>query len=143
MKKIFTLFAALTMVMSMSAATKTIYFKTQQWWHKDDAASAAYYWEPSAAPTWPGIRMTKVDGVADILTGKIESGTVRVGQSVKAINMRGEFIENAKITKIIEHRGIEKISRDTASAGDIVVVAGFSKATVSDTLCDPSITEPI
>ena len=81
--------------------------------------------------------------VGRILTGKIESGTVRVGQSVKAINRNGEFIENAKITKIIEHRGIEKISRDTASAGDIVVVAGFSKATVADTLCDTSVNEPI
>ena len=81
--------------------------------------------------------------VGRILTGKIESGTVRVGQSVKAINMAGEFIENAKITKIIEHQGVTKVSRDTASAGDIVVIAGFSKATVADTLCDPSVTEPI
>ena len=81
--------------------------------------------------------------VGRILTGKIESGTVRVGQSVKAINMAGEFIENAKITKIIEHQGVNKVSRDTASAGDIVVIAGFSKATVADTLCDPSVTEPI
>ncbi len=81
--------------------------------------------------------------VGRILTGKIESGTVRVGQSVKAINMKGEFIENAKITKIIEHQGVNKVSRDSASAGDIVVVAGFSKATVADTLCDPSVTEPI
>lgn len=81
--------------------------------------------------------------VGRILTGKIESGTVRVGQSVKAINMNGEFVENAKITKIIEHRGIEKVSLESASAGDIVVVAGFSKATVSDTLCDPSVSEPI
>ena len=81
--------------------------------------------------------------VGRILTGKIESGTVRVGQSVKAINMAGEFIENAKITKIIEHQGINKVSRDSASAGDIVVIAGFSKATVADTLCDPSVNEPI
>ena len=81
--------------------------------------------------------------VGRILTGKIESGTVRVGQSVKAINMKGEFIENAKITKIIEHQGINKVSRESASAGDIVVIAGFSKATVSDTLCDPSVNEPI
>ncbi len=81
--------------------------------------------------------------VGRILTGKIESGTVRVGQAVKAINMNGEFIENAKITKIIEHRGVEKVSRDSASAGDIVVIAGFSKATVADTLCDPSVSEPI
>ncbi|MBR3148517.1 MAG: translational GTPase TypA [Alphaproteobacteria bacterium] len=81
--------------------------------------------------------------VGRILTGKIESGTVKVGQSVKAINMKGEFIENAKITKIIEHQGVNKVSRETASAGDIVVVAGFSKATVADTLCDPSVNEPI
>ncbi len=81
--------------------------------------------------------------VGRILTGKIESGTVKVGQPVKAINMNGELVEQAKITKIIEHRGVEKVSRDTASAGDIVVVAGFSKATVADTLCDLSVTEPI
>ena len=81
--------------------------------------------------------------VGRILTGKIESGTVRVGQTVKAINMKGEFIENAKITKIIEHRGIEKVSLESASAGDIVVVAGFSKATVADTLCAPEVNEPI
>ncbi|MDR0967367.1 MAG: translational GTPase TypA [Rickettsiales bacterium] len=81
--------------------------------------------------------------VGRILTGRIESGSVRVGQSVKAINMNGDFVENAKITKIIEHRGVEKISLDSASAGDIVVVAGFSKATVADTLCDPSVSAPI
>ena len=81
--------------------------------------------------------------VGRILTGKIESGTVKVGQSVKAINMKGEFVENAKITKIIEHQGINKVSRESASAGDIVVIAGFSKATVADTLCDPSVNEPI
>lgn len=81
--------------------------------------------------------------VGRILTGKIESGTVRVGQTVKAINMNGELVENAKITKIIEHRGIEKVSLESASAGDIVVVAGFSRATVADTLCAPDVTEPI
>lgn len=81
--------------------------------------------------------------VGRILTGKIESGTVRVGQTVKAINMAGDLVETAKITKIIEHAGVQKVSRDSASAGDIVVVAGFTRATVADTLCDPSVTEPI
>ncbi len=81
--------------------------------------------------------------VGRILTGKIESGTVRVGQPVRAINMNGDVVEQAKITKIIEHRGVEKVSRETASAGDIVVVAGFSKATVADTLCDLTVAEPI
>ena len=81
--------------------------------------------------------------VGRILTGKIESGTVRLGQAVKAVSAAGEFIENARITKIIEHRGIEKISLESASAGDIVIVAGFAKATVADTLCAPEVAEPI
>jgi GTP-binding protein len=81
--------------------------------------------------------------VGRILTGRIESGTVKVGQAVKAISRDGALIENAKITKIIEHRGIEKVSLDAASAGDIVVIAGFGKATVADTLCDPSVSNPI
>ncbi|MDR3208234.1 MAG: translational GTPase TypA [Rickettsiales bacterium] len=81
--------------------------------------------------------------VGRILTGRIASGVIKVGQTVKAINTNGELVEQTKVTKIIEHRGIEKISLEQASAGDIVVVAGFSKATVADTLCDPSVTEPI
>jgi GTP-binding protein len=81
--------------------------------------------------------------VGRILTGKIESGTIRVGQTVKAINMNGGLVEQTKITKIIEHRGIEKVSLESASAGDIVVIAGFSRATVADTLCDLSVNDPI
>lgn len=81
--------------------------------------------------------------VGRILTGKIESGTVKVGQPVKALSMDGNVVEQAKITKIIEYKGLEKISKESATAGDIVVVAGFSKATVADTLCDLSVNEPI
>ncbi|MDR0449397.1 MAG: translational GTPase TypA [Rickettsiales bacterium] len=81
--------------------------------------------------------------VGRILTGRIESGTARVNQQVHALNAQGQVVERAKITKILEHRGIEKISLDSASAGDIVVIAGFSKATVADTLCDTNVSEPI
>lgn len=74
MKKIFTLFAALAMVMSMSAATKTVYFKTQQWWHKDGAASAAYYWGTGGnANDWPGTRMTKVVGETNMWSIEIDT----------------------------------------------------------------------
>ena len=67
MKKIFTLFAALMMVFSMSAATKTIYCKmAQSWWKADGAAVGAYYWDPSTAPAWPGVRMTPVAGETDL-----------------------------------------------------------------------------
>ena len=68
MKKIFTLFAALAMVMSMSAATTRIYCKnTQSWWKADGAAVGAYYWGTGGnANAWPGTRMTKVSGETDL-----------------------------------------------------------------------------
>ena len=74
MKKIFTLIASLMMVLSMNAATKTIYFKTQQWWHKDNAASGAHYWGTAGDGTsWPGTRMTKVSGETNMWSIEIDT----------------------------------------------------------------------
>ena len=71
-----------------------------------------------------------------ILTGKIESGTVKVNMPVKAINPETGQIEQAKISKIMAFRGINRVALEEAHAGDIVSIAGFEKATVADTLCD-------
>ncbi len=78
-----------------------------------------------------------------ILTGKIETGTVHVGQSVKAIDKDGILIEQCRVTKIVSFQGVNRIPLDQASSGDIVVIAGFNKATVSDTLCALDISKPI
>lgn len=81
--------------------------------------------------------------VGRILTGRIESGVVRINQQVHALNSDGQVVERAKITKILEHRGVEKLSLESAGMGDIVTIAGFSKATVADTLCDTAVITPI
>ena len=76
MKKIFTLFAALAMVMSMSAATKTIYCKmAQSWWKADGAAVGAYAWKDGGASnaSWPGVRMTPVTGETDLWSVDIDT----------------------------------------------------------------------
>jgi GTP-binding protein len=70
-----------------------------------------------------------------ILTGRIESGTVRANSMVKAIGRDGGKIENTRISKLLAFRGLERVPVEEASAGDIVAIAGFSKATVADTLC--------
>ncbi|MDR2934111.1 MAG: GTP-binding protein, partial [Rickettsiales bacterium] len=67
--------------------------------------------------------------VGRILTGRIETGRVKVGQSVKAINKDGQTIEQCRITKIISCQGMNRIPLDSAESGDIVILAGFSKAT--------------
>ena len=74
MKKIFALFAALMMVFSMNAATKTIYCKmAQSWWKADGAAVGAYYWGTGSGPAWPGVRMTPVSGETDLWSIDIDT----------------------------------------------------------------------
>lgn len=74
-----------------------------------------------------------------ILTGRIHSGVLKSGQSIKVLSREGEFLENARINKILAFRGLERVPIEYAEAGDIVAIAGIEKATVADTLCAPEI----
>ncbi|MCZ4254998.1 translational GTPase TypA [Sulfitobacter sp. PR48] len=78
-----------------------------------------------------------------LLTGRVESGTLKAGQTIKAMSRDGKLIENFRCTKILAYRGLEQTAIDVAEAGDIVSIAGMTKATVADTLADQSVTEAI
>ncbi len=78
-----------------------------------------------------------------LLTGRIQSGKVRTNMNIKAMSPDGKLIEQGRITKILAFRGLERVPVEEAEAGDIVALAGFSKATVADTLSDPLVTEPL
>jgi len=81
--------------------------------------------------------------IGRILTGRVESGRVTVGTTLKALTREGERIEQFRVTKIQAFRGLTLTSLDEALAGDIVTLAGMTKATVSDTLCDPSVDQAL
>jgi GTP-binding protein len=78
-----------------------------------------------------------------LLTGRVESGTLKAGQTIKAMSVDGTLIENFRCTKILGFRGLEQTAIDLAEPGDIVSIAGMTKATVADTLADVSVTEAI
>ena len=81
--------------------------------------------------------------VGRILTGRIESGQIKVGATVQALSRIGQKIEQFRITKILAFRGLSMNDIDEATAGDIVSLAGMNKSTVSDTLCALAVEEPI
>ena len=81
--------------------------------------------------------------VGRILTGRIQSGSLKVNSTIKALDMKGNVIEQARVSKIMAFRGLKRTGIEEAFAGDIVTISGFTKATVADTLCDLSVTEPI
>ena len=78
-----------------------------------------------------------------ILTGRVESGTLKTGQNLRALGRDGEVIETFRVSKIMAFRGLKQQAIDLAEAGDIVSIAGMSKATVADTVADSTVVEPI
>ena len=74
-----------------------------------------------------------------ILTGRIQSGTLTPNMAIKALGMEGNHLENGRATKILAFRGLERQPIETAQAGDIIAIAGLTKATVADTLCAPEV----
>ena len=78
-----------------------------------------------------------------VLTGRIQAGSLTANTTLQALNRDGQKIEQARVTKVQVFRGPARTEVKTASAGDIVSIAGFPTATVADTLCDLGVTEPI
>jgi GTP-binding protein len=70
-----------------------------------------------------------------ILTGRVESGRFTPGQAIHALSRDGSEVERGRVTKILAFRGLKRQPIEVAEAGDIVALAGLSKATVADTLC--------
>ncbi|NRB02943.1 MAG: translational GTPase TypA [Rhodobacteraceae bacterium] len=81
--------------------------------------------------------------IGRVLTGRVEAGTLKTGETVKALSRDGTQVEQFRVSKILAFRGLSQQPIDRAEAGDIVTLAGMSKATVADTLCAPAIDVPL
>src|SRR5690606_32170939 len=79
-----------------------------------------------------------------LLTGRIHSGKAVPGMAIKALSRDGKTIEQGRITKVLAFRGLKRQPIDEGvEAGDIVAIAGMSKATVADTLCALEVNEAL
>lgn len=77
------------------------------------------------------------------LTGRVAQGRAKVNDSVKAINLNGEVVETGRLTKLLKFEGTERVPVTEVQAGDIICVAGLTKTSVADTICDPSVKEAV
>lgn len=78
-----------------------------------------------------------------LLTGRVETGVLKPGATLRGLSRLGETIETFQVKQILAFRGVERTSIEKAEAGDIVALAGMVKATVSDTLAAPEVKTPI
>jgi GTP-binding protein len=81
--------------------------------------------------------------IGRLLTGRVESGTLKAGETVKALSRDGTKIEQFRATKILAFRGLNQEAIEMAEAGDIVSLAGMSKATVADTIAHVDVVDAI
>lgn len=77
------------------------------------------------------------------LTGRVLHGSAKVNDAVKALNLEGESVEAGRLTKLLMFEGTERVPVDEVHAGDIICIAGLTKASVADTICDPAVGEPL
>ncbi|HZK99287.1 MAG TPA: translational GTPase TypA [Caulobacteraceae bacterium] len=69
-----------------------------------------------------------------LLTGRVESGRLTPGMTIRALSREGVEVERGRISKLLAFRGLKRQPIEEALAGDIVAVAGLTRATVADTI---------
>ncbi|WP_321392691.1 translational GTPase TypA [Emcibacter sp.] len=78
-----------------------------------------------------------------VLTGRVQSGKIKVNDPIKVLNARGEVVEQGRASKLMSFHGLERVPVNEAQAGDIIAIAGLSVGTVADTFCAPEVTEAL
>jgi len=76
-------------------------------------------------------------------TGKVLTGRAVLGDTVSVLASDGETRTKGRLIKILSRNGLARVELDVAEAGNIVTVVGLSKGEVGDTVCEPTITDPI
>jgi len=78
-----------------------------------------------------------------ILTGRVQSGTVKVNAPIHVLDIDGNIVETGRASKLLAFRDLRREPVNEVSSGDLIAIAGLAKGTVANTICDPSVTTPI
>jgi GTP-binding protein len=77
------------------------------------------------------------DYLGRIVIGKIHNGTIQMGQQAALVKEDGSIVKT-KVTKLLGFEGLKRIDLETATAGNIVAVAGFADANIGETITCPN-----
>lgn len=84
------------------------------------------------------------DYVGKLAVGKIERGTIKVGQPVLVCNYHDKNkMVRSKIVSLFVFEGLKRVPVESATVGEIVCVAGLDNTTIGDTICGNDKAEPI
>ncbi|WP_396218787.1 translational GTPase TypA [Gemmatimonas sp.] len=76
--------------------------------------------------------------------GRVERGVVHTGDSVTLLPFESDKpIQRGRVSKLYGYEGLERVEIQEASAGEIVLLAGFEDVDIGSTLTDPDHQEPL
>ena len=82
--------------------------------------------------------------VGRIGVGKVDNGTIKVGQDVVIVNFHDPSkTKKVKVSKLYEYEGLKKVEVQEATIGSIVAFSGIDDIHIGDTLCSPDQVEAI
>ena len=82
--------------------------------------------------------------VGRIGVGKVDNGTIKVGQDVVIVNYHDpDKTKKVEISKLYEYDGLKKVEVASATIGSIVAFSGIEDIHIGDTLCSPDDVEAI
>lgn len=82
------------------------------------------------------------DYVGRIGIGKVNRGTISSGQQVIVCHRDNKF-STAKLSRLYQYQGLNRIETDSASMGDIVAINGLSTINIGDTVCALDQVDPL
>ena len=80
--------------------------------------------------------------VGRIGIGKVNRGTITVGQPVMLCHRDGSF-NTAKVTRLYQYEGLKRVECVSGSMGDIVAVNGIADMNIGETICSIDAVEPL
>ena len=84
------------------------------------------------------------DYVGRIAVGRVERGTIKVGQEVTICDYHDPGVrQRGKVVALYEFDGLAKNPIPEAHAGEIVALSGMADITIGRTLCAPDCVEPL
>lgn len=84
------------------------------------------------------------DFLGKLAVGKIEQGTVKVGDTVTVVNFFDPSRKfQFRITNLFQHEGLKRVPYQSATIGDIVCLSGSDQITIGDTVTEKENPVPI
>jgi GTP-binding protein len=98
--------------------------------------------DPAGPTQFQAVTLDYDDFLGRLVIGRVERGTLRRGATVVRLPESGPP-EPFRVTKLLSFAGLERVDVQSASAGELAIIAGIDSIEIGDTVCAADAPEPL